>query len=301
MRLKVLPLVVVAFLLGSTLSLVSQSINGSGVRFNGIAQGLKLAGPLTLTAGQILAANGTICAAPAYSFSSNTFDGFAWVSAGNIVYCSNGTTTMRFGVNTGLALGSTGNLSFTSTTNPSGTVDTTISRGAAGVVNIGTAVGNALGTLNAAAYQVAGVAGVGFAATHALPANQTGNATATLKMNGLGAAAAPCTITPTSTGRILFTITGDMANNTLADGVSYNMVWGQGIAPANAGPAAGAIITASRVFTQAVGGELTPFTLLAMTTASLTLNLPVWYDIQIADLTGGTASVSNIDCTAHEL
>lgn len=170
-----------------------------------------------------------------------------------------------------------------------------------GVLSIRTRAQSGYATVNALAYQTSGTAGVGFAAVHAQPANQTGNATATLKMNGLGAAAAPCKITPTSTGRIIFVITGDMNNSVTSDGTTYNMVWGTGAIPANAATAIGTIITPTRTFTQAVGGQLTPFTLFSMTTASLTLNVPVWFDMQIADVTGGTSAVLNVDCTAHEL
>lgn len=152
--------------------------------------------------------------------------------------------------------------------------------------------GNALGTMKAGSYSLA--------LTHANPADQTGNGTATLKMNGLGAAAAPCTITPTSTGRVVFNITGNQAQNTSGDGVTFKLVYGSGAAPANAAAASGTAISAVQSWTALTGQLQVGFAIESIAT-SLTLATAYWYDLQIADVTGGTASVKNIDCTAHEL
>jgi hypothetical protein len=35
--------------------------------------------------------------------------------------------------------------------------------------------------------------------------------------------------------------------------------------------------------------------------ALLLWSAPVWYDLQIADITGGTATATALDCTAHEV
>lgn len=136
--------------------------------------------------------------------------------------------------------------------------------------------------------------------THASPANQTGNATSTLKMNGLGAAAAPCTITPQSSGRVLFTITGQLVQTTTADGVKVLLVEGTGAAPANAAVAAGTVISAAQTWT-ALTGQLTSQFSIISTATGLSAGTAVWFDLQVADVTGGTASVTNVDCTAHEI
>lgn len=138
------------------------------------------------------------------------------------------------------------------------------------------------------------------ALTHANPANQTGNATATLKMNGLGAAGAPCTITPTATGRVVFTITGQVNQSTTADGVVIKLAEGTGTAPANAAAVAGTVISATQTWTGLTGNLIEQFALSASVTG-LALSTAVWYDLQIAEVTGGTASVTNIDCTAFEI
>lgn len=137
------------------------------------------------------------------------------------------------------------------------------------------------------------------ATTTATPADQTGNATATFKMNGLGSAGTPCVITPVITGRVLFMISGDIAQNTTADGVTFKIAYGTGAAPANAAAATGTVIGAVRTWTALTGMLQVPASIQA-TATGLTLATAVWYDLQIADVTGGTASIKNVTCTARE-
>lgn len=133
------------------------------------------------------------------------------------------------------------------------------------------------------------------ALTHSNPANQTGNATATLKMNGLA-----CAITPVATGRIVFTITGQLVQTTTGDGVVVKLAEGTGTAPSNAGAAAGTIISATQTWT-ALTGQLTSQFAITASATGFSLATAVWFDLQIAEVTGGTASATNIDCTAHEI
>lgn len=134
------------------------------------------------------------------------------------------------------------------------------------------------------------------AMTTAQPADQTGNATGTLKMNGLGAAGAPCTITPTATGRVSFTISGAYVNSIGADGVTYYLAFGTGAAPANAAAATGTILTQTVV--TAAGGQA-PFSVTGAATG-LALSTATWYDLVVSDNVGGTASFKAITCVAYE-
>lgn len=131
------------------------------------------------------------------------------------------------------------------------------------------------------------------------PANQTGNATATFKMNGLGAAGSPCTITPVATGRVNFTIYGAVNQNTTADGITWKLAFGTGAAPANAAAATGTILGATQTWTGLTGMLSVPFQIEGIATG-LTLSTAVWFDLQVADVTGGTASVTNVTCLAVE-
>jgi hypothetical protein len=155
-------------------------------------------------------------------------------------------------------------------------------------------------TINATtAYQLNGVAGVGFALSHATPADQSGNATATFKMLGLGAAGSPCTITPTSTGRVVFTLTGDLTNAVILDGVTYKLAYGTGAAPANNAAATGTVISATRVAAVSTAAQKQGFSVTSSVTG---LGLvATWFDVQFADVTGGMATITNVDCTAHEI
>lgn len=137
------------------------------------------------------------------------------------------------------------------------------------------------------------------ALTTAQPADQIGNATATLKMNGLGAAAAPCTITPVATGRVLFTVLGSLKNTVAADAINYNIAVGTGTAPANAASVTGTVITTLQGSFLPTGGQAS-FSISGVATG-LSLSTAVWYDLQISNNVGGTAAVSNVTCTALEI
>lgn len=138
-----------------------------------------------------------------------------------------------------------------------------------------------------------------FALSTANPADQAGNATATFKMNGLGNAAAPCTITPAYSGRVVFTIDGDLTNSVILDGVTFKLAYGTGAAPANAGAATGTVLGATRSVAVAVAAQSQGFSI-TRTVTGLAL-VATWYDLQIADVTGGTASMSNVTCVAREM
>jgi hypothetical protein len=139
------------------------------------------------------------------------------------------------------------------------------------------------------------LAAVAPALTHSTPANQSGNATATFKMNGLA-----CAITPVATGRVVFMITGQQTNNTSGDGVTIKLAEGTGAAPSNAAAATGTVISATQTWTALTGQLTTQFAIIASATG-LALSTAVWFDLQIADVTGGTVTVTNVDCTAHEI
>ncbi len=133
------------------------------------------------------------------------------------------------------------------------------------------------------------------AATISTPSNKTGNGTATFKMNGLA-----CAITPVATGRVMFTITGSIGNGTTADSATWKLAYGTGSAPANADAATGTVVGAIGVFKALTGQLDAPFTSIGLATG-LTLNTAVWFDLQIADITGGTASATAVTCTAWEV
>lgn len=205
-----------------------------------------------------------------------------------------GTSNLKLFAATGgqvfLGIGTTSKYGLDSSGNFVAASDNTLDIGASGAnrprtIYVGTSI-------NSPSYSLA--------LTTAQPVDQTGNATATLLMNGLGSAAAPATITPTSTGRVVFTVTGDLTNSTILDGVTYKLVYGTGSAPANGAAASGTAISATRSVAVAVAAQKQGFSVTGSATG-LALATAVWYDLQIANVSGGTASVSNITVSANEI
>lgn len=159
-----------------------------------------------------------------------------------------------------------------------------------------------MSTVNATvAYQLNGVAGVGFALNKAQPAAPTARSSSgAFIMTGLGAAAAPCTITPTSTGRVIFSVNGDITNNTNATTVTVQMAEGTGTAPANNASATGTVISAAPVLDGLTSALTVPFSITSSVTG-LVINIPVWFDLQLQTSTTNTGQPTNITCVAHEI
>lgn len=181
--------------------------------------------------------------------------------------------------------------------------------------NIGTATGHASLDLAAAnnlsdvasaatARSNLGIANyfsVANAVLNAAPANPTGTtSTAAPKMMGLGAT---CHITPVNSTRVEFVISGFVSNNTAADGVGYQLSYGTSTAPSNAAAAAGTTFGSAPVqaFTLSGGTSFAiPFHASGIATG-LTTGTAYWFDMQLEAITGGTASVQSLTCTAHEV
>jgi len=127
------------------------------------------------------------------------------------------------------------------------------------------------------------------------PANTVfsgGTASATQVMMGIGNAGAA--FTPITSGNVAVFITGMMGNGTVADGASVQLRYGVGAAPgynaSAAGTGAGAV--KNMVASTAVGKQ--GFAISTVITG-LTIGVPVWLDLGLAQVTGGTATVYDVD------
>ena len=130
------------------------------------------------------------------------------------------------------------------------------------------------------------------------PSNPTGTTNTSGLMMGLAGS-----ITPRVTGRVLVIMTGNIANDTTADGCSVRLRLGTGTAPANAGALAGTVygtIASSTEEQSIVGGNKAPFTLQALIT-TLTVGTAYWIDCDVAAITAGTASVADVYISAIEI
>ena len=128
----------------------------------------------------------------------------------------------------------------------------------------------------------------------ATPANPVGTASATFVMMGLAIA-----FTPKTTGRIAILIQGTANNNTSGDGVTVRMTTGTGTAPVNGvaftGTAQGNVVT----WTALTGLIAVPMHM-SVIVPNLTVNVPIWLDLAVLAITGGTASVANLNISVWE-
>lgn len=138
------------------------------------------------------------------------------------------------------------------------------------------------------------------AVLNAAPANPTNTASTTLVMMGLGST---CTITTTTRTRVRFTITGQLNNTTAGDGIKYQLAYGTGTAPVNGAAISGTVFGTGPVTANAIAGGANPtypFTATGIATG-LSTATAYWFDTQLAATIGGTASITNLGCSAEEL
>lgn len=130
------------------------------------------------------------------------------------------------------------------------------------------------------------------------PSNPTGTTDiAAFHMMGLGGLA---TITPVSTGRVRFMVTGNLTNNTNGDGARVKLAYGTGTAPANADAVTGTVCANTAVLSRVTtGGDTFPFAL-SCVASSLPIGTAHWFDLQMQANTGGTAAATNLTMSANE-
>lgn len=139
------------------------------------------------------------------------------------------------------------------------------------------------------------------------PSNPTGTSSSTAKMQGLGADTAgsgahPCTITPSVTGRVRFTISGTANYHVQGQTMTIHGREGTGTAPANAVAVTGSVFGNSNGLGYIAGQvyEIVPFEVTGIVTG-LSLGTAVWFDLDTnAGDNSSTATVFNPHCTATE-
>ncbi len=153
----------------------------------------------------------------------------------------------------------------------------------ASVANADLAGGISTSKLTALAHTVSSVAA---------PAGTTST---TGVMMGLGG-----TITPTNSGNVHISVCGDIANSTVADGANVQLRTGTGTAPSNAAALTGTTRGSLVRHTSPVGGTKFPFCV-QWTVTGLALSTAVWIDVGVAAVTGGTATIADVDIVADEV
>lgn len=132
--------------------------------------------------------------------------------------------------------------------------------------------------------------------TDAAPSNPSGTSSTTGVMMGLGAA-----YTPTRSGVVYVRIRGGMNNNTAGDGANVKIYCGTGTAPANQAALTGTQKgAASQVDYFPTASKNFPFGVDTVI-SGLTLNTAYWFDLALAAVTGGTATLTNLEVVIVEL
>ena len=134
------------------------------------------------------------------------------------------------------------------------------------------------------------------------PSDPTGTTSTTGLMMGLGTTAS---VVPTGTGVINIFVTGDISNSGNGDGanvqIRFSAVADQ-VAPANGaaltGTACGKLVKYNAASTSTANIKV-PFALLCQTTA-LTWPSSYWIDVGLAAVTGGTASIKDVNIMTFE-
>jgi hypothetical protein len=127
------------------------------------------------------------------------------------------------------------------------------------------------------------------------PANPALTASLVGVMMGLAGA-----ITPSSTGKILVMLSGDMFNSVINDGVNVQLRYGTGGAPVNGAALVGTTAGGQPRYTAAVAAQPVPFAIQAII-SGLTLGTAYWLDAAVAAITGGNASIENLSLSAVEV
>lgn len=128
------------------------------------------------------------------------------------------------------------------------------------------------------------------------PANPTGTSSTAGVMMGLAQ-----TITPLMSGVVTVILSGDISNDTAADGAKVRLRYGTGTAPANAAAAAGTAAGRLSHATKLLAGQKVPFSL-NVVISGLTANTAYWFDAQLAvEVSGLTvATITDLSFSAYE-
>lgn len=127
--------------------------------------------------------------------------------------------------------------------------------------------------------------------------NPLGTSSTTGVMMGLGSTAF---ITPLYSTRAVLQFTGQVFNTTASDGAFGKLYFGSGTAPANGSAGSGTSLGNGPVLTGCTAGTGYPFQMSVIATG-LTPGTKYWFDLNLATITGGTASVQNLTFTAYEI
>lgn len=220
----------------------------------------------------------------------------AGVTATGIKIAGNGLLTFPQHINGMLAVNGSGGVAATTNTGSGNNVLATSPT--LTTPNIGAAVATTVNGVTVPSVSATALTTAG-AVTAIRPSAPTGT-TSSGAMMGLGGGGTPFAITPLYSSRLHIHVSGNLSNNTGGAGAFANIRYGTGTAPSNGASPTGTQITQSSDPSQLLAGQKIPFSMNFVVTG-LTPATAYWIDLCVGATTGGTASVVNLNCVAHEI
>jgi hypothetical protein len=107
-------------------------------------------------------------------------------------------------------------------------------------------------------------------------------------------------ITPILSTRVLFTVSGQMANATAGDGATIDLRYGTGTAPINGAAVTGTLVGIAQTATSISAAQKSGFSI-SYPITGLTIGTAYWFDISLKVVTGGTATITGISASAMEV
>lgn len=135
------------------------------------------------------------------------------------------------------------------------------------------------------------------ASQHATPANPGGSANTSGLMMGLGGT---CKVTPATSGRVRFSIIGNVTNNNPNKTSTVQGRYGTGTAPNEGAALTVTLFNNGVVWATPSGSYYAPFAIEGII-SGLSVGTQVWYDASVAtNDSGTTSSIANLTCLAQE-
>jgi hypothetical protein len=129
------------------------------------------------------------------------------------------------------------------------------------------------------------------------PSNPAATTSATAVMMGLGSTIA---FTPNQSTRLLIIISGQMGNTVAGDVVTAQLRYGTGTAPANGVAVTGTQIAGSQTITSVSAGQRSGLCLTCIL-PGLSIGTAYWFDLALNITTGGSGSVTGVNCSIAEI
>ena len=105
---------------------------------------------------------------------------------------------------------------------------------------------------------------------------------------------------PNTGGNAILSVTGDITCSVIGDGATLQIAYGTGAAPANNAALAGTPAAKALTFIASTVAGRMPFNLTAYVTG-LVAGTTYWVDLAVQNLTGGTATIANVNVVAMEV